>query len=232
MEHFIEAKLGSKKLLTSYNRYVEMNAFHYAFENGSKEITNLLLARPELDINSKFIKAEEFGTASLLSVGIFESYDLHSPSLSSLSDTKIPLDRQDFEFVDKKTEKSGLYFAVECRDIEVVKLILSRKDLDINSKSFEESYFKSALSESELLIIQEKVPEIVKWINDAKERITQTKKEETALHLAVKKSNTEIIEALLENRSIDTNITDEQEKKPIDLTNDKKINALLEKPRH
>ena len=29
-----------------------MNAFHYAFENESKEIANLLLAHPELDINS------------------------------------------------------------------------------------------------------------------------------------------------------------------------------------
>ena len=80
--------------------------------------------------------------------------------------------------------------------------------------------------------IQEKAPEIAKKIEDGKKEIKPKKKEETALHLAVKYSNIKIISALLQNKSIDINVINGEGKKPIDLTNDKKIKTLLQKSPH
>lgn len=93
--HFIEGKLGSKKLIEFNRDYAEENAFHLAFRNKSTEIINLLIERPEFDINSKLIEIDEFAKHSLLSLDIFLMLYYGLPSiLSSLSGTKIPLDRQ------------------------------------------------------------------------------------------------------------------------------------------
>ncbi|KAK8841463.1 hypothetical protein M9Y10_027081 [Tritrichomonas musculus] len=228
-----EAKLGPKKLLSGYNRYAEMSALHLAIDKTKNmEILKLLLARTELDVNVKLINIESNTSFTLLAIGIFGSYYSKSPMLNSLSDTKIPLDKQAAEYEDERKEKTALYYAIEIGNTEAVNLLLSRKGLDINSKSLEVSYLKIALSKSEQLTIQEKAPEIAKKIEDGKKEIKPKKKEETALHLAVKYSNIKIISALLQNKSIDINVINGEGKKPIDLTNDKKIKTLLQKSPH
>ena len=51
--------------------------------------------------------------------------------------------------------------------------------------------------------------------------------DETALHLAVRNEDTEIIELLLCKKEIDTNIEDSQGKKPIDYSKNIEIKQLL-----
>lgn len=53
------------------------------------------------------------------------------------------------------------------------------------------------------------------------------KKEHTALHIAVEKEDIQIIKALLKNKNIDIEATDELGNKPINLTNNQEVKDLL-----
>ena len=73
--------------------------------------------------------------------------------------------------------------AIEKNDISIVKLLLSNKNLDINSKKIELSQYYG-----------EKIEILLYWIYEL-----------TALNIAVEYSNIEIIKLLLANDKIDIN---------------------------
>ena len=50
----------------------------------------------------------------------------------------------------------------------------------------------------------------------------------TALHMAVLKRNSKIIQALLKCNGIDVNVKDDQKRTPIELTNDEQIISLFQ----
>lgn len=56
--------------------------------------------------------------------------------------------------------------------------------------------------------------------------------EESALHIAVKNKNIEILELLLTNENIDFNVKDNNEKTPIEITDDDKIRKLIASANH
>lgn len=230
IDEYVEAKFGSTKLYTKYYHYIEISALHVVIDGEENiEIINYLLSHPKLDINIKSISIHEIEEFSLLAAGIIESNHCSSPLLNPLSETGIPFAKQIIELVEEREEKPALYYAIETENFEVVKLLLSRKELDINSIMLNESHFKLNLSESEQLKIREKANEnITKFINNFSPIYNKPKKiVETSLHLAVRNKSIKIIDALLKNKNINIKITNEKGEKPIDLTKDKKIIELF-----
>lgn len=102
--------------------------------------------------------------------------------------------------------------------IEIIKSILERPELDINCKSFGKEYINSTITEAEISEVLLKHPENV-----------DEETEETTLHVAVIKENTEIINLLVSNAYIDFEVTDKKGKRPIDITNNDTIKSLLTK---
>ncbi len=94
----------------------------------------------------------------------------------------------DYQNINSK--KTALYLAVENENIEIVKILLSHKDVDVN-------------------ILNESNAEYTRGRSDEYFSYTDYKtknKKRTALYLAVLKENTEIIKLLLENKRIDVNV--------------------------
>ena len=56
--------------------------------------------------------------------------------------------------------------------------------------------------------------------------------EESALHIAVKNKNIEVLKLLLENENIDFNVKDSNGKTPIEVTDDEKIRKLIATATH
>ncbi|KAK8840533.1 hypothetical protein M9Y10_030741 [Tritrichomonas musculus] len=97
-----------------------------------------------------------------------------------------------------KNKITTLCLSVMSNDIDIVKLLLSVPNVDVNKVSVidSEKYREAAMIRA-------------------------------PLHLAVDEKNIEIIQLLLQQKDIDTNIIDENEKKPIDHTDDEKIINLF-----
>lgn len=232
-KNYIFTEIESKKLIDGSNvgRNEEKTALHLAIERNNVEIIKLLLERKELDINMKSIEDIGNATLSLFSFVFFGLLVGQIQSSESIFELKIPLDKEIINFRDDMVEKSALHLAIENKNIEIIKLLLSNSKLNINDKKTVGGYVKYSISESEKLEIQNKTPQLFEYITNSDNEISTKKEETTALHIAVENSDTEIIKTLLENKNINIDATDEQGRKPIDLTNDQEIKSLLTSPR-
>ena len=83
-------------------------------------------------------------------------------------------------------------------NIDIVRLLLNQSKVDVNMKSTFKNIFKKQIQIR------------------------------TALHEAVENEQTEIIKLLLQQKKIYLNVLDENQKKPIDYTNDEDIKELFE----
>lgn len=154
--------------------YVKM-LLHISIEKQCFEITKLLIERKELQINEKSFFSEI--CINRFKEGMYVKYRYYD------------------EF------KTALQLAVEKKDKELVALLLSHPNIDVNSLS-ERTY--------------------TKYNGD------EIKEETTALHTAVRNKDEEIIKLLLNHNGIDVNVVDKNGKRPIDLTNDMSIKKLFQ----
>lgn len=222
-----------------YNEKVkeEKTLLHVAFESMHFEIIRLLLKRNDLDVNAKKIITiiGEFGQKTesqktplyiLVELGLTAVVEL----LLKRKDIKIneksvftrkgctkyvdvvvnyegDTDSLPVEEEDYREEKTVLLAAVEHYNIEMVSLLLSHPDINVNDKTTTRNI-----------------------INDLELRKkTQNNTSTTALHIAVKHKNVEIIQLLLNHKKINVNVVDNNNKRPVDLANDTAIKKLFKK---
>lgn len=160
-----------------------------AAEIGSAKIVKLLLDRKDILINQKSIFTRKGTTKFVTYVVNYES-----------DEDDFPVEKEDF-----LEEKTVLQVAIEKRNVEIVNILLSQPDIDVNEKI-----------------------ESRNNINDLEFRsTTQYKTSTTALHIAVINKDLEIIKLLLNHKKINVNAVDNQNKKPIDLTNNAAIKDLF-----
>ena len=124
-------------------------------------------------------------------------------------------------------QRTALHFAVENNDLEIVKLLLERPDIDANKKKiFSFSTINNTLLGSDIEQIRGAL-ETLKKERDEKKKIENNEEEEetvqiegdgeqhtleskmineqSALHLAIKNNNFDIVEALIGSQKIDIN---------------------------
>ena len=78
--------------------------------------------------------------------------------------------------------------------------------------------------------LQEKMPMIFEELQ-RNTGICEPRIEDTALHIAVKNKNIEIIKLLLDN-NIDVEKKNAEGQKPTEITDSQEIKSILEKPKH
>lgn len=101
-------------------------------------------------------------------------------------------------------EKTSLYTAVCNNDIEIVKLLLSKKEIDVNFKFY--SYIKGNLEVDEYFKIKiDKNDDDYDYYVDERNKCNERLIEESALLIAVGKCQIEIVELLLSKNEIDVN---------------------------
>ena len=158
--------------------------FYFLVENEKLDILKLLLTNDKIDVN--------------FPCKYNESYNLgcyNSP-------------RKDDQC---QEEKTPFYLAVEYKNIEIIKILLSNSKIDINKE-----YIKTILSKK------------YKKGEDGEVESSESKKiNRTPLHLAVKNESFDIIKILLSQKDIDLNIKDEEGLKPIELAKSKQIKCLF-----
>lgn len=136
----------------------------------------------------------------------------------------------------KKIKKSGIetinietafYLAVENEIIDIIKLFLENKKLDINCMNqSKDKYRRKIVEQTPLYMAVEKgsIEVINILLNDDRldiniiNKLTYNKliQKRTSLHLAVLKENVDIINLLLGAKGVDANIKDEQGRKPVE----------------
>lgn len=114
----------------------------------------------------------------------------------------------------KESEKTTLFTAIEKGNIDIIQLLLSYPEIDINMHSI--------LTESWIW----KDP---KKLDDDEVYVFKVNKKKSPLHYSIEMKNTQIIRLLLKQKSIDVDVVDENGKKPIDCTDDKRIKKLFNK---
>lgn len=136
-------------------KYVETPALNLAVRKENLRIVQLLLSKNDIDVNSK-------------NISIIYEKDIND----------------DFNIQTERLEYTALNNAILNKNIEIIKLLLSRNDIDVNSLQIR--YFSSDNNENENI-----------W-----DELTI----ETALSVAVKNNLPEIVELLLSKSDIDVNI--------------------------
>ena len=115
----------------------------------------------------------------------------------------------DDPFVNEAWEKIfPLYIAIKKENYEIVKLLLSHENIDINKKYILSSKLNEIDNEKnyEEDFIEEKIEDISSQNNKYKDvDIDIYWIEKTALHLAIKESNSQIVQLLINNPNIDVN---------------------------
>ena len=161
-------------------------AFYFVVENENLDILNLLLTNEKINVN--------------IPCKYNEKYDL--------SCYNCPRKNDEYE-----TEKTAFYLAVEYKNLEILKVLLSNEKIDINNGFKKDEIIKEFKPEEE--------GEIKSCTNKEIKR--------TPLHLAVKNQSIEIIKILLNQKNIDLNIKDDEGFKPIELTKNEQIKNLFNK---
>ena len=221
----------SEAFCTSHNYLcdkVRKTPLLLATEYGYIEIMKFLLSQKNVDINetSETVKYRAGGCevytksatkemitplSAALKKGNFIAikFFLSQPTIDvNIDFTEIKINMKKFydEIVDIfkvqkgriKNKITTLCLSVMSNDIDIVKLLLNVPNVDVNKVSVIDS-----------------------------EKYRETAMIRAPLHLAVDEKNIEIIQLLLQQKDIDTNIIDENEKKPIDHTDDEKIRNLF-----
>ena len=140
-----------------------------------------------------------------------------------------------FGFVEESTV---LFLAVEKKNLEMIKLLLSVDDIDVNfpykskkiSTTIEETplYKAFELGETEIvkiLLENQKINVNIPYKSQGKGK--KILKKTTILHDAVKNEDIELIKLLLQNKKINKKVKDDKGKEPIYYTKNKGIVKLL-----
>lgn len=165
-----------------------MTPLHIAVEKGHAEIVGLLLQNPKLDINL-FCKCSQINSRSketALHIAV-EKEDLQIIQLL-LMNSKINVNLSSKMEKGRSTsvnDEVPLHVAVRNKSIDIVKLLLQNAYIDINYPMI--STFVS--TESDFLSISRH----------------ESKRERTALHLAIENNDIEIVKLLLSNDKVDVN---------------------------
>ncbi|KAK8846392.1 hypothetical protein M9Y10_020409 [Tritrichomonas musculus] len=203
----------NKKAISSLLR---LTPLHAAIKDKSPEIVNLLLSRPDINANSTiYVKKYDNCTMG----GYIEYKGLKSNDLAH------------FYNVYKETP---IQMAIKCGNIEILSLLLARKEININQKTiykrqiegvddeFEKKEMTALISVIEtdstemieLLLGREDIDvniitknkTVVKYIKKGREGVMYTFDERTALHHAIINNKMMMIARLIENEKINTNI--------------------------
>lgn len=114
----------------------------------------------------------------------------------------------------KESEKTTLFAAIEKGNIDIIQLLLSIPEIDINMHSISTESF---------------IWKDPKKIDEDGVYVFKDCRKKAPLHYSIEKKNIQLIHLLLKQKSIDVNIADEKGKKPIDYTDDKRIKKLFNK---
>lgn len=162
---------------------------HLAAKKGNPLIIKSLLKQPNVDVNALFISNKVKSiTTTALNIAI-ENNNVDAVRILLLNPkTKVDINQVSSEFIhyeiNKKEEMTPLYIAVNTRNKEIVRLLLSKSQINVNDPynySYEKGYSVYRGLES-----------------------TSIKK--TPLSLAVENEDVEIVELLLARENIDVNI--------------------------
>lgn len=147
---------------------------HLAVENASIDIDKSLLSKNNIDINIKEVSNEDDVKIEKTALIIAFEKKIY----------KITYEIDEDDYVLNKKEMTALFLAVMQKNPKIVKLLLSRDDIDVNSK-----YKK------------------ITYETDEKGEFSIEKKhcEKTALYKAIKEKDIEIVKLLLSKSDIDVN---------------------------
>ena len=154
---------------TSYIYYTQMTPLHQAISYKNMEIIKILLGHKNIDVNA------------ITSKKIIYFYDFHE-------------DDSNIYCIDT----TPLIEAIFHNQIEIIKLLLDRKDIDVNIKYQDKYDFDNW--DAEKMKIKDKMRG--KTYNKSKYRKIMDK---TALYIAIEKKYCEIVRLLLGNENIDVN---------------------------
>ena len=179
---------------------------HQTFSTKSVKFSNKFPNFRDFPPLSAAIKKDNFSTVKFL---------LSQPKINANIDFKeinIDMKEADYDKISDlfqsqkgkiRNKITTLYSSIMSNDIDIVKLLLGNPNVDVNKIS--------ALTVSN---------------NKKPKGLILTR---APLHLAVDNKNIEIIQLLLKQKEIKINILDENDKKPIDHTDDEKIKNLFKK---
>lgn len=169
-------------------------SLHIAVENQDVETVKLLLSHPFIDANFKFIRRKE---------RFCEYYSSYGNR------------RSDSRYYDY--EKTALHIAIEIQNIEIIKLLISCPEINVNAKYISSDSGQEKREQAALhMAIDSKNIEIVKILLSCPNIDVNIKNfyhnyydkyiyERTPLNTAIKMRNIDIIKLILENKNIDIN---------------------------
>ena len=150
------------------NEYNEITPLSMALESNNIEVFKILFAKEKLDVNLK----SKYSRSSCLRN--------HDKFFVGYDDSDDDDDNGDIKYNHiNESEKTALFISIEKNNEEILKLLLSNKNIDVNIRNKYINKSESKLSDGETLEIKEK----------------------TALYFAVEKGNSNIVELLLQNEN-------------------------------
>lgn len=207
-------------------KIIEKTVLFIAFEKNNAEIVLLLLKQPKIDIDLLTDQRNN-------KIALFLAIKMKSPQIVKLllSNPKIDVNQKAIISNSHFTvysqcsvvgcytiEESPLHLAVKMQNIEIIKLLLNVKEINVNciistrgKKSTNEASLHTAIKLNNLEIVQLLLskPEIdvnIKLvINEKNDHDNERKIEVTPICLAVRKNNLEMLKLLLFTNKIDLN---------------------------
>ncbi|KAK8899206.1 hypothetical protein M9Y10_001510 [Tritrichomonas musculus] len=181
-------------------------ALHIAVQKKLFKYVELLLSNPRTDVNILCESFKEYWS-------------------SGSTDYEADFNDVDFYYINPKDDiemsSAALHMAVDNNDTEIVKLLLSHPNIDVNILSKSKNVSETALHRAvykgneeiiELLLSHPKIDVNI----PTKDSKSYTNGNKTALHIAYQKEKTKIIKLLLQRNDINVDALDNNQKKPSD----------------
>ena len=197
--------VNSKITYKEEEAQIETTVLCMAIEIEDTDLVEFLVEKPELDSNITTIIIEKEEEEE-----VFELFMGKEKEKDEIKEENKEKDILILENITRK-ETTPLCMAVNKQNIEIIKLLLSRPELDVNGKSVKEyrKYIPTSIKPSpSLLKLVESFIESPESLFQSKERLKKTlevveKDETNALHMSI--DNIEIAKLLLSHQCIDVN---------------------------
>lgn len=235
------------------NSYEEKSALFYAIEKKNIEIIQLLLSHENIDVNNEnnfclyFNKrCEEFKWCWWISK--LKNEWTHWDDEEELDSCFTEEEDLIYEMIENHM-KTPIHLAVEQNNIEVVKLLISSNNLDINKKKKDFSIIKPDQKKKRhaylykhsqdnektafFTAVKKNYTEMVELLLTVQNIDINSKckvrkdNEITALHCAVKNHNKKIIELLMKDKRVDYDSIDTKGRHPIEYTKNEEIKEFI-----